>query len=136
VKGGLALVLKLKERELKERKRKLAELSARLKSCQIELEKLTGEIESLSSRLPAEPLQYALWSETIKRLLVKVEEKKKELSELESILEKEREFLAIERGEFNLLKGLLEKREREKAKREEVLNERFLYQVLYGNSSS
>ena len=131
---GLNLVLKLKEKELLNQKRKVSELSSRLKALKLEEEGIKQKISSLKSHLPTDLQQYALWNSTIKAQLVELERKREEIRRLESSYEEELKALARKRGELNLVEGLIKRRRREEEKRKEVLNERFIYQVLYSSS--
>jgi molecular chaperone GrpE (heat shock protein) len=64
----------------------------------------------------------------------RLERKREEIRRLESSYEEELKALARKRGELNLVEGLIKRRRREEEKRKEVLNERFIYQVLYSSS--
>jgi len=132
---GLEKVVALKERELKRKQEELNLLTARERALRLEIERVEGEISSLKVLNPESVLQFALTREVLGELLRKREGLRRELKELSEEIEEKREELGKLRGEVNLIKELLRKRKLREERVEEVLNERFIYQVLYGRSS-
>ena len=131
---GLEKVVSLKERELKRKQEELNLLMARERALRLEIERVEGKISSLKAVNPESVLQFALTREVLRELLRKREELSRKLKELSKEIEEKREELGKLRGEVNLVKELLRKRKLREERIEEVLNERFIYQVLYGRS--
>jgi len=129
-------VLRLKERELDKEREELNLLLARERALRAEIEGVERRILELKSQNVESVFQFGLMREAIRELLSEKERLEEQLRELSFRVERKRQEVGRLRGELRLMKELLKKRKLKEERTGEVLNERFIYQVLYSSNGS
>ncbi len=127
---GIETVLRVKKRELSDEERKLKELLSKAEEVKLKKKGLQEKLNSLNKLTVKSPVELGFWNETGKALLKELRKVKEELEFLRKEIDKQREKVAVKRGEVKAVEKFIEKREREKERREELLLERFIHEVL------
>jgi len=134
--AGLEAVLKVKEREVNALRAEAERLEARLKEIEERVEALKEEIKRSKEFKPPTAHHFALHHLSLSQKLKSLEKAQEEREKLAAKLKELRELLKEKRGELSLLKTAIERRKREKERRDEILTERFIYEVLYGRANT
>jgi hypothetical protein len=131
----LKLLEKVKEKELSKLRRELLTKEKELLSLLKEAERLSEEARKALSSCQAPAVELWLKAQDGVRKLEEAKERREAAKALEEELKELKERAKRERAQLELLKNYRKKREREKERREEILLERFTYEVLNGRSS-
>jgi hypothetical protein len=131
----LKLIEEVKEKELLKLKRELLTKEQTLLALLKEAERLSEEAENALSACQATAIELWLKVQDGLRKLREAKEKREAAKALEEELKELKEKAKKERAQLELLKNYRKKREREKERREEILFERFTYEVLNSRSS-
>ena len=133
---GVETALKIKKRELSEEERRLKELLLKveeLKEREREALKRLGLIKNFKVR---NPIELGLCKETGRVFLKEITQLRIEIETLRENIEKQRERVAVKRGEVRAIEQFIERRKREKEKREELLLERFVHEIFVSRFNS
>jgi len=127
---GLTTILRVKKRELSDEERSLKELLTKREELKLRERETQERLNSLKSLNVKNPFELGIWKETGRALLKELERLRAELRLLQERLEKQKERVAVKRGEVKAIEKFIEKQVREKERKEELLLERFIYEVL------
>ncbi len=126
----LKTVLMVKKRELSDEERKLKELLTEVEELKLKEREREERLSSLKNLSVNSPLELGFWKEAGRALLKELHRIREEVNFLQERIENQKKKVVLKRGEVKAVEKLIEKRTREKEKREELLLERFIHEVL------
>lgn len=133
---GIKSLLKVKRRELSEEEKRLRELLRKLEELKLKEKQVNQKIEEIKRWRARTCIEFGFMNEYSKRLFREIDALRRKAVKLSSEIERQKEKLALKRGEVKAVEKLVERREKEKLKKEELLLERFINEVLNSRTNA
>lgn len=133
---GIKSLLKVKRRELSEEEKRLKELLSKLEELKLKEKQVNQKIEEIKRWRARTCIEFGFMNEYSKRLFREIDALRRKTVKLSSEIERQKEKLALKRGEVKAVEKLVERREKEKLKKEELLLERFVNEVLNSRTNA
>ncbi len=133
---GIKSLLKVKRRELSEEEKRLKELLSKLEELKLKEKQVNQKIEEIKRWRARTCIEFGFMNEYSKRLFREIDALRRKTVKLSSEIERQKEKLALKRGEVKAVEKLVERREKEKLKKEELLLERFINEVLNSRTNA
>ncbi len=133
---GIKSLLKVKRRELSEEEKRLRELLSKLEELKLKEKQVNQKIEEIKRWRARTCIEFGFMNEYSKRLFREIDALRRKAVKLSSEIERQKEKLALKRGEVKAVEKLVERREKEKLKKEELLLERFINEVLNSRTNA
>lgn len=133
---GIKSLLKVKRRELSEEERRLKELLRKLEELKRREKQVNHRIEEIKRLRARTCVEFGIMNEYLKSLIREIDALRRKVIKLSSEIERQKEKLALKRGEVKAVEKLVERREREKLRKEELLLERFINEVLSSRTNT
>ncbi len=133
---GIKSLLKVKRRELSEEEKRLKELLSKLEELKLKEKQVNQKIEEIKRWRARTCIEFGFMNEYSKRLFREIDALRRKAVKLSSEIERQKEKLALKRGEVKAVEKLVERREKEKLKKEELLLERFINEVLNSRTNA
>ena len=133
---GFKVLLKVKERELIEEQKKLKDLLGKAEELSLRERELRRYLGLLKGKKVSNVVELGLFFETGKQVLKELDLIREKLEDVQRLISEQRRVVAFKRGEVRAVERYLERKRREKEKREEILLERFIDEVFSSRSGS
>lgn len=133
---GFKILLKVKEKELLEEQKRLKDLLGKAEKLSSRERELYRYLGLLKEKKVSSVLEIGLFFETSRQVLDELTLVRKKLEDVQKLISEQRRVVAFKRGEVRAVERYLERKRREEEKREEILLERFVDEVLGSRSSS
>ncbi len=133
---SIKTLLKVKEQEISSERRKLREILNRLENLKLKERELRHHLNSLKRAKVNSPFEFGFLCESGKAILREIESVKAEIARVQEEAERQKEVVALKRGELKAIERFIEKKKREKEQRDELLLERFINEVFNSRFNS